>query len=36
MIAEERWGRWRGYVFICVLNDLDNLSKRFNFDLTAL
>jgi DNA-3-methyladenine glycosylase II len=35
-LAEERWGRWRGYVFTYVLNDLNNLSKRFNFDLTAL
>jgi len=35
-IAEERWGTWRGYVFTYVLNDLNNLSKRFNFDLTAL
>jgi 3-methyladenine DNA glycosylase/8-oxoguanine DNA glycosylase len=35
-LAEERWGRWRGYVFTYVLNDLSNLSKRFNFDLTAL
>ena len=33
-IAEERWGRWRGYVFIYVLNDLDNLSRRFNLNLT--
>jgi len=28
-IAEKRWGRWRGYVFDYVLNDLENLSKRF-------
>jgi DNA-3-methyladenine glycosylase II len=35
-LAEKRWGRWRGYVFTYVLNDLNNLSKRFNFDLTAL
>ncbi len=35
-LAEKRWGRWRGYVFAYVLNDLGNLSKRFNFDLTAL
>ncbi len=32
-IAEERWGNWRGYVFIYVLNDLDNLSRRFNLNL---
>lgn len=34
--AEERWGKWRGYVFVYVLNDLDNLSKRFNFNLAEL
>ncbi|MFQ6081657.1 MAG: DNA-3-methyladenine glycosylase family protein [Candidatus Bathyarchaeia archaeon] len=34
--AEERWGRWRGYVFTYVLNDLDNLSRKYNFDLTEL
>jgi len=31
--AEERWKRWRGYAFIYVLNDLDNLSKRFGVKL---
>ena len=36
MIAEERWGRWRGYVFTYVLNDLNNLSQRLNFDFTEL
>jgi len=35
-IAEDRWGKWRGYVLIYVLNDLDNLSKRFNLNLTEL
>lgn len=35
-IAEERWGRWKGYVFTYTLNDLNNLSKRFNLDLTQL
>ncbi|KPV62916.1 MAG: hypothetical protein AOA65_1554 [Candidatus Bathyarchaeota archaeon BA1] len=25
--AEERWGKWRGYAFIYVINDFDNLSK---------
>ena len=35
-IAEDRWGRWRGYVFTYVLNDLNNLSKRFNLNLTEL
>jgi len=33
-MAEERWGNWRGYVFIYVLNDLDHLSRRFNLNLT--
>ena len=32
-VAEERWGLWRGYVFICVLNDLNNLSSRFGLNL---
>ena len=32
--AESRWGRWRGYAFIYVINDLDNLSKRFGVKLT--
>jgi DNA-3-methyladenine glycosylase II len=31
-IAEKRWGKWRGYVFTYVLNDLDRLSKRFNLN----
>jgi len=35
-MAEDRWGRWRGYVFIYVLHDLDNLSRRFNLDLTQM
>ncbi len=35
-IAEERWGKWRGYVFTYVLNDLHNLSERYNFNLTEL
>jgi len=29
-IAAERWGKWRGYVFTYMLNDLNNLSKRFS------
>lgn len=33
-LAERRWGKWRGYVFTYVLNDLKNLSKRFNLNLT--
>jgi DNA-3-methyladenine glycosylase II len=32
--AEERWGKWRGYAFVYVLNDLPNLSKRVGLDLT--
>jgi 3-methyladenine DNA glycosylase/8-oxoguanine DNA glycosylase len=32
--AEERWKRWRGYAFIYVINDLNNLSKRFGVKLT--
>jgi len=35
-IAEDRWGKWRGYVFTYVLNDLNNLSRRLNLDLTEL
>jgi DNA-3-methyladenine glycosylase II len=34
--AEKRWGDWKGYVFVYVLNDLENLSKRFNLDLTKV
>jgi 3-methyladenine DNA glycosylase/8-oxoguanine DNA glycosylase len=33
-IADERWGKWRGYAFVYVLNDLSNLSKRVGVDLT--
>ena len=32
--AEERWGKWRGYAFVYVLNDLPQLSKRIGVDLT--
>jgi len=35
-IAEDRWGKWRGYVFTYVLNDLNNLSRRFKLNLTEL
>jgi len=35
-IAEDRWGKWRGYVFTYVLNDLNNLSRRFNLNLKEL
>jgi DNA-3-methyladenine glycosylase II len=34
--AEDRWGKWRGYVFVYVLHDLKNLSVRFDFDLTQV
>jgi 3-methyladenine DNA glycosylase/8-oxoguanine DNA glycosylase len=32
--AEERWGKWRGHVFVYVLNDLPRISKRIGVDLT--
>jgi len=35
-IAEDRWGKWRGYVFTYVLNDLNNLSRRFNLNFAGL
>jgi DNA-3-methyladenine glycosylase II len=35
-IAEDKWGKWRGYVFTYVLNDLDKLSKRFNLNLREM
>jgi hypothetical protein len=35
-IAEDRWGHWRGYVFIYALHDLKNLSSRFNLNLTQV
>jgi 3-methyladenine DNA glycosylase/8-oxoguanine DNA glycosylase len=35
-MAEDRWGQWRGYVFIYVLHDLNNLSDRFNLKLTQV
>ncbi len=34
--AERRWGKWREYLFVYVLNDLDNLSHRLRLDLTSL
>jgi DNA-3-methyladenine glycosylase II len=34
--AEDRWGLWRGYVFVYVLHDLKNLSTRFNLDLAQV
>jgi DNA-3-methyladenine glycosylase II len=33
-VAEERWGSWRGYAFVYVLNDLPKLSDRIGVDLT--
>jgi DNA-3-methyladenine glycosylase II len=33
-VAEERWGEWRGYAFVYVLNDLPKLSERVGVDLT--
>ena len=35
-IAGDSWGKWRGYVFTYVLNDLNNLSRRLNLNLTGL
>ncbi|MCL5949524.1 MAG: hypothetical protein M1490_03495 [Candidatus Bathyarchaeota archaeon] len=32
--AQQRWGNWRGYAFVYVLNDLPKLSKRLGIDLT--
>jgi DNA-3-methyladenine glycosylase II len=32
--AENRWGRWKGYAFVYVLNDLPRLSKNVGVDLT--
>lgn len=35
-VSEERWGRWRGYVFIYVVNDLDKLSKKYALNLNEV
>ena len=35
-IAEERWGKWKGYVFVYMLNDLKNLSRRHSVSLNEL
>lgn len=35
-LAEEKWGIWRGYVFIYVLHDLKNLSRKLKLNLTQL
>ena len=32
--AEKRWGKWAGYAFVYILNDLQRLSHRIGFDLT--
>ncbi|MFB3888724.1 MAG: DNA-3-methyladenine glycosylase [Candidatus Bathyarchaeia archaeon] len=32
--AENRWGKWRGYAFVYVLNDLPSISKHVGVDLT--
>jgi DNA-3-methyladenine glycosylase II len=34
-VAEERWGIWKGYAFVYVLNDLEKLSQRVATDLTV-
>ena len=34
--ADEKWGPWKGYVFVYVLNDLANLSKRYGVDLMKI
>jgi DNA-3-methyladenine glycosylase II len=33
--AQKRWGKWAGYAFVYVLNDLENISKRIGKDLTS-
>ena len=32
--AEQRWGDWKGYAFVYVLNDLVKISERLGIDLT--
>ena len=34
-IADEKWGTWKGYAFVYILNDLPALSKKVGFNLTA-
>jgi DNA-3-methyladenine glycosylase II len=34
-IAENRWGQWKGHVFFYVLQDLKNLSRKFNLNAGA-
>jgi len=31
--AEKRWGAWRGYVLVYVLNDLADLARRFGIPI---
>lgn len=33
-VAEKRWGNWKGYAFVYVLNSLPTLSNRIGVDLT--
>ena len=33
--AQRRWGRWKSYAFLYVLNDLKSLSKQFGVDFTS-
>jgi DNA-3-methyladenine glycosylase II len=35
-VAEDRWGQWRGYVFVYILHDLSNLSIRSKLNLTQV
>lgn len=35
-VAEQRWGDWRGYAFVYILNDLPQISKRLGVDLTLI
>jgi len=32
--ADRRWGKWAGYAFVYILNDLPKISKRVGVDLT--
>jgi DNA-3-methyladenine glycosylase II len=35
-MAEKRWGEWIGYVFVYVLQDLDNLSRKMKLNVANL
>jgi DNA-3-methyladenine glycosylase II len=35
-IAEDRWGQWKGYVFLYVLQDLKSLSLKFNLNADGI